>query len=316
MESTPRHDEESEIEDVSSDIDSKYRFIYLAAQRSKQLQRGAKPRIDIDPLKHKPTRIALEEIIRGKVGFRKREVLPRQPLIPDQEFVALALIGTTIKVVSLSADGQYRFLDQTLKLHDFLYVDSFESDHLNAAIEELEWLVNNPKSKEKHFQEFFSRNKDFILNDEYKDAHAHIVLTNEEVNPLIPDFVLEPLDQGLCDLLELKLPATPIFTLKKNRFRYSAAVAEATAQLRLYGRFFEEEQNRRFVLEKYGLRAYKPKMFVIIGRRPTIDPLDERDIQTDIPHLHLRTYDDIIRRMKWRAQKLEKPRRAGSKSRL
>lgn len=51
------------------EVDSKYRLIILAAKRSKQLQRGATPRIDIDPQKHKPTRIALEEVIRGRVRF-------------------------------------------------------------------------------------------------------------------------------------------------------------------------------------------------------------------------------------------------------
>ena len=51
------------------EVDSKYRLIILAAKRSKQLQRGASPRIEIDPQKHKPTRIALEEVMRGRVGF-------------------------------------------------------------------------------------------------------------------------------------------------------------------------------------------------------------------------------------------------------
>jgi DNA-directed RNA polymerase subunit omega len=50
-------------------LDSKYRLIIVAAQRSKQLQRGARPRVDLDPQKHKPTRIALEEVERGKIGF-------------------------------------------------------------------------------------------------------------------------------------------------------------------------------------------------------------------------------------------------------
>ncbi|HEX7529810.1 MAG TPA: DNA-directed RNA polymerase subunit omega [Pyrinomonadaceae bacterium] len=53
----------------SQEIDSKYRLIILAAKRSKQLQRGARPRIEIDPIKHKPTRIALEEVVQGKVLF-------------------------------------------------------------------------------------------------------------------------------------------------------------------------------------------------------------------------------------------------------
>jgi DNA-directed RNA polymerase subunit omega len=51
------------------EVDSKYRLIILAAKRSKQLQRGAAPRIEIDPQKHKPTRIALEEVMRGRVHF-------------------------------------------------------------------------------------------------------------------------------------------------------------------------------------------------------------------------------------------------------
>ncbi|HXM35180.1 MAG TPA: DNA-directed RNA polymerase subunit omega [Pyrinomonadaceae bacterium] len=55
---------------VEPEIDSKYRLIIVAAKRSKQLQRGAKPRIDIDSQKHKPTRVALEEVIRGRVPFR------------------------------------------------------------------------------------------------------------------------------------------------------------------------------------------------------------------------------------------------------
>ena len=54
-------------------VDSKYRLIILAAKRSKQLQRGAQPRIEIDPQKHKPTRIALEEVIRGRVHFDIKE---------------------------------------------------------------------------------------------------------------------------------------------------------------------------------------------------------------------------------------------------
>ena len=52
------------------DIDSKYRMIILAAQRSKQLQRGALPRVDMDPKKRKPTRIAMKEFQDRKVNFK------------------------------------------------------------------------------------------------------------------------------------------------------------------------------------------------------------------------------------------------------
>ena len=65
------HDEASETieESTPPEMDSKYRMIIVAAKRSKQLQRGARPRIDIDPTKHKVTRIALEEVVSGKIKF-------------------------------------------------------------------------------------------------------------------------------------------------------------------------------------------------------------------------------------------------------
>lgn len=62
---------ENEVEEIINppDIDSKYRMIILAAQRSKQLQRGAISRVDIDTRKSKPTRVAMKEIENRKVNF-------------------------------------------------------------------------------------------------------------------------------------------------------------------------------------------------------------------------------------------------------
>lgn len=51
-------------------IDSRYRLIVVAALRSKQLLRGASPRIAADPLKRRNTSIALEEVKQGLVPFR------------------------------------------------------------------------------------------------------------------------------------------------------------------------------------------------------------------------------------------------------
>ena len=61
---------ENEIFDADKiEIDSKYRMIIVAAQRSKQLQRGSRPRVEMDAQRHKFTRIALEEVQSGKVQF-------------------------------------------------------------------------------------------------------------------------------------------------------------------------------------------------------------------------------------------------------
>jgi DNA-directed RNA polymerase omega subunit len=64
-------EEAEEVQEIIDppEIDSKYRMIILAAQRSKQLQRGAIARVDMDIRKTKPTRIAMKEFKDRKVNF-------------------------------------------------------------------------------------------------------------------------------------------------------------------------------------------------------------------------------------------------------
>ena len=66
---TDELEEQDEVIDPPK-IDSKYRMILLAAQRSKQLQRGALSRTDIDMRKHKPTRVAMRELEERRVNFK------------------------------------------------------------------------------------------------------------------------------------------------------------------------------------------------------------------------------------------------------
>lgn len=62
---------DEEVEEIIDppEIDSKYRMIILAAQRSKQLQRGAVSRTDLDIRKTKPTRVAMKELQEKRVNF-------------------------------------------------------------------------------------------------------------------------------------------------------------------------------------------------------------------------------------------------------
>ncbi len=57
-------------------VDSRFRLIAVASLRAKQLLRGARPRIDADPLRRRNTSIALEEVRRGLVPFTIREIEP------------------------------------------------------------------------------------------------------------------------------------------------------------------------------------------------------------------------------------------------
>ena len=52
---------------MPKDVDSKFRFITVAAQRAKQLQAGAKPRVETKS--RKPTRIAMQEVLHNAVSW-------------------------------------------------------------------------------------------------------------------------------------------------------------------------------------------------------------------------------------------------------
>ena len=56
---------------MPKDVDSKFRFITVASQRAKQLQAGAKPRVEVRT--RKPTRVAMKEVLAGAVSWEIRK---------------------------------------------------------------------------------------------------------------------------------------------------------------------------------------------------------------------------------------------------
>lgn len=45
-------------------------------------------------------------------------------------------------------------------------------------------------------------------------------------------------------------------------------------------------------------------MFVIIGRQGVESPTVARAVETDMPDICLRTYDDVLRRAKWKLKRM------------
>jgi len=222
----------------------------------------------------------------------------------QHEYLGIALIEDKLRVVGLTPDGQFQVKDSINKYSHLIHTYSLENLSLQRAIEEFEELMNDKRAKEQDFQEFFERNDEFILNDEYRCAHSKIVLEREDEGPLIPDFVMQPIDQsGLCDILELKTPHVNVFVLKKNRLRFSAAVMEAAAQLREYSIYFDEQRNREKVYAKYSVEAYKPRMIVVLGRSGTLSPVEIRKAESDLGNIKLKTYDEILAQAKFRLSK-------------
>ncbi|HSH36170.1 DNA-directed RNA polymerase subunit omega [Schnuerera sp.] len=60
------------INELSNIADSRYTLVMLAAKRSRQLVEGAKPLIETSSTK--PVSIAIEEIIEGKLKYKRPEI--------------------------------------------------------------------------------------------------------------------------------------------------------------------------------------------------------------------------------------------------
>ncbi len=69
------------IEKIPAEVDSRFRFVLLAARRAEQLMRGAPPRVELGQAK--PTRIAVEELALDRVPWSYG--LPQAPVEVDDE---------------------------------------------------------------------------------------------------------------------------------------------------------------------------------------------------------------------------------------
>jgi DNA-directed RNA polymerase omega subunit len=70
-------------------IVSRFQLVILATHRSKQLLRGAEPRIVADRLKRRNTSIALEELRRGLIPFKSLAAAAAQSMAGNMLSVEL-----------------------------------------------------------------------------------------------------------------------------------------------------------------------------------------------------------------------------------
>ena len=231
-----------------------------------------------------------------------REEIATMPMAREYgKMLGMALVGNQLRMISIQADGAVRFFDPHNQSHAVLYVASLEAYFWQALVDELEALINKAGVSESQLQSFFERNPNFLCADTYETAYPHIVLQRPEAGPLIPDFALKPYNENaLCDLLEIKLPSAKLVVGSNNRKRLSAALMEACAQLREYRDYFELRRNREAIEEAYGLRFFRPRMMVLMGRRSEYLPHELRKAESDLPHLTITTYDDLVERVRSR----------------
>jgi len=243
------------------------------------------------------------------IEFSSDDLTPLKNRVALPEIGLLNLLFTInngrIQLLPGKHEGIYRVIlnentDSELLLASPYIIANTTRSYLQAEIEEFESLINSPNIREQDVQKFLETHPKFLLGQEYQKLYPQVVMEREDDGALIPDFLLQPFNKQLCDIVDLKLPTSPLIVGGYNRRRFSSAISDAAAQLRTYRDYFDDPKRREIVRRRYGITAYRPKLAVIVSRSMEVDEIHYRQMQDGLTNVEVITYDDLIKRAKSR----------------
>ncbi len=177
----------------------------------------------------------------------------------------------------------------------------FQHDKLSILNRFIE-LYNSEGASETDITSFLSQPEHhFILNGAFFGKTIHpekecIWITHPDKKPIRPDFFVTTSD-GYANIVEFKLPnfkTNSVIVGKDNRETFSAELHSYIAQTRVYGDYFNETLNRKYVQEKHNIKVYKPKRYLVVGRRRMLPLETWKEIEADYSQITILTYDDIV----------------------
>lgn len=118
---------------------------------------------------------------------------------------------------------------------------------------------------------------------------------SEKRDNIKPDFFILRAN-GYADIIEFKLPSIKSKSIvgKCNREHFNSELSTYIAQTRVYSTYFDDPNNRKWFEGKYGFKVYKPKRYLVIGRRSDFDTDEWIEIKSDYNNLEIITYDDLV----------------------
>ena len=168
-------------------------------------------------------------------------------------------------------------------------------------LEQLEYLINDSQTQESHLQAFLEKHTAVLRAMGYGHIYPQVVLEREDGTSLKPDFILEPVHDEWCDILDIKRPQVSTVVGRRDRKAFSSAVIELLAQLREYAAYFEDAHLAKRVKDRYGIKCYRPRLIGIIGRDPRlVDEMQLRRMMTSYADARILTFDQLLRMAKSR----------------
>jgi hypothetical protein len=160
-------------------------------------------------------------------------------------------------------------------------------------------LVGNNDSTETQITGFLAQPENqFIISMRFGAVSIHPEVScdwqSDEKRPIRPDFFVKN-SNGFADIIEFKLPTATIDIVgSDNRETLSAKINTYVSQTRTYRNYFDDPNNRKWFEATYNFKVYRPRRYLVIGRRWQFDSDTWREIITDYQDLDIITYDDLI----------------------
>lgn len=187
--------------------------------------------------------------------------------------------------------------------HDMLYKYPRPNDFKFSKLPQINRFIEfwgDSNYSEPEITSFLARDENkFILNMGFMGVGVYNEVLcewqSEERENIKPDFFVLRANR-YADIIEFKLPnmKSNSITGRNNREHFSSELNTYIAQTRVYATYFDDPNNRKWFEKKYGFRVYKPKRYLVIGRRNDFEMDEWIEIRADYNNLEIITYDDLV----------------------
>lgn len=153
-------------------------------------------------------------------------------------------------------------------------------------------LSRSPKEVE--IQRFLESFPEVFQALGYVNVYPRVVLQRDDDTALIPDFILQPIGDEWCDILDIKLPRKALVVGRRDRKTLAAGIHELVAQLREYGAYFEDTKYARRIRDRYGINCYRPRLIGVTGAAVEADDRQLRRLMTAYADVRLISFDQLL----------------------